>query len=181
MKKTNTPILSSEVLQRDLNSLLGISAFEASAVNGGNHHLEYLVKMIRVMVRSLASRPYSVHGQIALVLGTLVDELAQGFDVTGVDGACEMIASALKLHPELSGRLHTAHLPGGLSQLSGPFDGIFSIATLMHLSRPAIDEVFKRAGLLINQYGRFFFSVPCRRFTALSVEDWVLICQNCDK
>ena len=118
--------------------------------------------------------------------------LANGFDVTGVDGACEMITSALKLHPELSGRLHTVDLPGGLSQFSGPFDGIFSIATLMHLTRPAIDEVFKRAGLLINQHGRFFFSVPCRRndvnklgfdekgrrFTALSAEDWISICQN---
>jgi cyclopropane fatty-acyl-phospholipid synthase-like methyltransferase len=118
--------------------------------------------------------------------------MAQGFDVTGVDGAFEMIASALKRHPELSGRLHTVHLPGGLSRFSDSFDGIFSIATLMHLSRSAIDEVFKRAGLLINQHGRFFFSVPCRRndvdrdgfdekgrrFTALSVEDWVLICRN---
>lgn len=85
MKKSNAPILFSEVLQGDLNSLLGVPLFEASAVNGGNRHLEYLVKMIRVMVRSLASRPYSVHGQIALVLGTLVDELAQGFDVTGVE------------------------------------------------------------------------------------------------
>jgi cyclopropane fatty-acyl-phospholipid synthase-like methyltransferase len=118
--------------------------------------------------------------------------LAQGYDITGVDGASEMIASALKIHPELSGRLFTVHLPQGLSQFSAPFDGIFSIATLMHLTRPAIEEVFKRVGLLIHQHGRFFFSVPCRRndvdkdgfdekgrrFTALSAHDWVLICQN---
>lgn len=118
--------------------------------------------------------------------------LAQGFDIIGVDGSCEMIASAVNLHPELSGRLYTVHLPRGLSQLSGSFDGIFSIATLMHLTRPGIDEVFKRADVLIRQHGRFFFSVPCRRndvdktgfdekgrrFTLLAAEDWVLICQN---
>lgn len=118
--------------------------------------------------------------------------LANGFDITGVDGAAEMIASAIRLHPELSGRIHTVHLPEGLSENLGFFDGLFSIATLMHLTRQAIHGVFKKSGLLIHENGRFFFSVPScrddvkhgefdekgRRFTTMSVEDWFLVCHN---
>ncbi len=117
---------------------------------------------------------------------------ASGFDVTAVDGSEAMIASAVRLHPELSGRLHTIHLPEGLSARLGQFDGIFSIATLMHLTREAIDAVFEKAGRLVHEQGRFFFSVPSRRddvnpgefdekgrrFTAMTVEEWILAAQK---
>ena len=36
LRKTSIPILSSHVMQKDLNSLLKVPAFEASALNGGN-------------------------------------------------------------------------------------------------------------------------------------------------
>lgn len=118
--------------------------------------------------------------------------LACGFDVTAVDGSEEMIASAVKLHPELSGRLYTIHLPQGLSERLGRFDGLFSIATLMHLTREGIDAVFEKAGRLVNEQGRFFFSVPSRRddvnqgefdekgrrFTAMTAEEWILTSQK---
>ncbi len=118
--------------------------------------------------------------------------LANGFDVTAVDGSAEMIASAVKLHPELSGRLHTIHLPEDFSEGLGRFDGLFSIATLMHLTREAIGGVFEKAGCLVKEEGRFFFSVPSRRddvnkgefdekgrrFTAMAVEEWIMVCQK---
>ena len=117
---------------------------------------------------------------------------ASGFDVTAVDGSEKMIASAVKFHPELSGRLYTIHLPQGLSERLGRFDGLFSIATLMHLTREAIGAVFEKAGRLVNEKGRFFFSVSSRRddvnqgefdekgrrFTAMTVEEWILTSQK---
>ncbi|WDP92974.1 MAG: GTPase domain-containing protein [Desulfobacter sp.] len=36
LRKTDTPTLSSQTLQKDLNGLLKVPAFEANAVNGGN-------------------------------------------------------------------------------------------------------------------------------------------------
>ena len=36
LRKTDTPTLSSQILQKDLNGLLKVPAFEANAVNGGN-------------------------------------------------------------------------------------------------------------------------------------------------
>ncbi len=36
LRKTDTPTLSSQVLQKDLNGLLKVPAFEANAVSGGN-------------------------------------------------------------------------------------------------------------------------------------------------
>jgi len=118
--------------------------------------------------------------------------LANGFDITAVDGASEMVESAVRYHPELAGRVHTIHLPKELSEGFGSFDGLFSIATLMHLTRQAIDEVFKKAGALLGKKGRFFFSVPSRRddvntgefdekgrrFTAMSVEEWISVSQS---
>ncbi|MCG8687855.1 MAG: GTPase domain-containing protein, partial [Desulfobacterales bacterium] len=36
LRKTDIPTLDSKILQKDLNGMLKVPAFEASAVNGGN-------------------------------------------------------------------------------------------------------------------------------------------------
>ncbi|MFO7884911.1 MAG: class I SAM-dependent methyltransferase [Desulfobacteraceae bacterium] len=118
--------------------------------------------------------------------------LAKGFDVTAADGVQEMIDAAQRCHPELSGRLCRIRLPGDLDSLFGPYDGVYSIATLMHLTRPAIKDVFLRIRDILNSRGRLFFSVPFkrhdvkddefdikgRRFTGMTMPDWAEICRT---
>ncbi len=115
-----------------------------------------------------------------------------GFHVVAVDGAASMIESALIHHPELSGHLHTIQLPAGLSDKLGVFDGIFSIATLMHLSRADIEHLLIKIKSLLCSHGKFFFSVPIqrddirqnefdekgRRFTTMTKKEWLDICKK---
>ncbi len=50
--KSNIPILASETLQRDLNSILRVPAFEASAITGGNV-IPTLKKIISITLASI--------------------------------------------------------------------------------------------------------------------------------
>jgi len=116
----------------------------------------------------------------------------QGFNVTAVDGSATMIESAQHYHPELSGCLHTVQLPDGLSDRLGKFDGVFSIATLMHFSRPQIETILAQVNALLVSNGRFFFSVPIqrddvqnnefdakgRRFTTMTQAQWLSLCKK---
>lgn len=52
LNKSGIPILSSQTLQKDLNSLLRVPAFEASAINGGNV-VPTLKKIISVTLASV--------------------------------------------------------------------------------------------------------------------------------
>ncbi|WDP83980.1 MAG: class I SAM-dependent methyltransferase [Desulfobacter sp.] len=118
--------------------------------------------------------------------------MSQGFKVIGIDGSNAMVKSALIHHPELSGCLHTIEIPKGLSAKLGPFEGVFSIATLMHLSRPDIEKTMVAIRSLLISKGLFFFSVPIqrddtqknefngkgRRFTALTQDDWLNLCKR---
>ncbi|MCP4118247.1 MAG: GTPase domain-containing protein [Desulfobacteraceae bacterium] len=52
LKKSDIPILSSQILQKDLNSLLKVPAFEASALNGGNV-IPTLKKIIAITLASI--------------------------------------------------------------------------------------------------------------------------------
>ena len=51
LKKLNIPILSSQIMQKDLNSLLRVPAFEASALTGGN----VIPTLKKVITMTLAS------------------------------------------------------------------------------------------------------------------------------
>ena len=115
---------------------------------------------------------------------------AHGYDVLAVDGAPEMLAAAVAHHPELAGRTRTVLLPDGLSSQLGVFDGIYSIAVLMHLSCEDIFSSLCNLQKLLNPQGLFFFSVPIlrsdidenglddkgRRFTILPLETWEDLC-----
>lgn len=118
--------------------------------------------------------------------------LENGFDVTASDGVQEMIDAAAACHPALAGRLCRICLPRDLTPALGPFEGIYAVATLMHLTRPDIQEVFARVGRMLVPGGRLFFSVPLhrddvaadgfdangRRFTAMTLADWTGICRR---
>ena len=66
--------------------------------------------------------------------------LSRGFDVTASDAVREMLDAAADCHKDLSGRLCRIRLPGDLISSLGPFDGVYAIATFMHLTRPAIQS-----------------------------------------
>jgi cyclopropane fatty-acyl-phospholipid synthase-like methyltransferase len=118
--------------------------------------------------------------------------LARGFDVIASDAVQEMIDAAEACHPALAGRLCRICLPRDLTPSLGPFDGVYAVATLMHLTRPAIQNVFSRIRRILVPEGRLFFSVPLhrddvaadqldakgRRFTAMTRADWSGICRH---
>lgn len=89
--------MESKVRGQDLNALQ-TQIRDIETRFKGNRHLEYLVKMIRAIVGYLASRPDSIHGQIILVLGSLVDELAILVESPGISprAADEVVARALE-------------------------------------------------------------------------------------
>lgn len=118
--------------------------------------------------------------------------LTRGFDVIASDAVQEMIDAAAASHPALEGRLCRICLPRDLSSSLGPFDGVYAIATFMHLARPAIQEVFSGIRRVLVPNGRLFFSVPLHRddvtadeldakgrlFTAMTRAGWTGICRQ---
>jgi cyclopropane fatty-acyl-phospholipid synthase-like methyltransferase len=118
--------------------------------------------------------------------------LANGFDVIASDAVQEMIDAAAACHPALAGRLCRICLPLDLTPSLGPFDGVYAVATLMHLTRPAIQDVFSGIRRVLVPEGRLFFSVPLhrndvaadeldakgRRFTAMTRTAWTGICRH---
>ncbi len=118
--------------------------------------------------------------------------LASGFDVTASDAVQEMIDAAAACHPALSGRLCRICLPRDLTPSLGSFDGVYAVAALMHLTRPAIQDVFSRIRHILISPGRLFFSVPLhrddvqadecdakgRRFTAMTPAAWTGLCRD---
>lgn len=108
------------------------------------------------------------------------------FDVTAIDGSKNMIDEAKKIHPELSEKLYHKTLPSDL-ELSQAFDGIYSIATLMHLSKIDLENAMSKIYDLLNQNGKFLLSVSLFRddinencfddkgrfFLVLSYDEWI--------
>ncbi|MDY0328466.1 MAG: class I SAM-dependent methyltransferase [Arcobacteraceae bacterium] len=108
------------------------------------------------------------------------------FDVTAIDGAKNMIEEAKKIHPELSEKLFYKTLPNDL-EFDTKFDGIYSIATLMHLSKIDLEETILKIYNLLNQDRKFLMSVSLFRddidengfddkgrfFLVLSFDEWI--------
>lgn len=115
----------------------------------------------------------------------------KGFDVIAIDGSKNMIDEAKKIHPELSNKLFHKTLPNNL-EFDTKFDGIYSIATLMHLSKGDLEKTILKIYDLLNPTGKFFMSVSLFRndinengfdkngrfFLILSFEEWISIFQN---
>jgi SAM-dependent methyltransferase len=110
-----------------------------------------------------------------------------GFDVTATDGSAAMLAMAVELHPELNGATRRIVLPGRLPFPDERFDGVYSIATLMHLDRHGIEATIAEMARVLRPEGRCYFSVAetrpglddsgfdgrGRRFTVLSTDEWM--------
>lgn len=113
------------------------------------------------------------------------------FDVTAIDGSKNMIEEAKKIHPELSAKLFHKTLPNDL-EFNQTFDGIYSIATLMHLSENDLKNTLSKIYNLLNENGKFLMSVSLFRddidengfddkgrfFLVLSFENWKNLLEN---
>ena len=83
------------------------------------------------------------------------------FSIT--DGSEAMLDTARKLHPELSSFLKRLELPEDLSTLDETFDGIYSVAALMHLTEKDVTNSLKLIAGLLEPGGILFISVCTRR------------------
>src|SRR5574344_1772772 len=102
-----------------------------------------------------------------------------------------MIEEAKKIHPELSEKLFHKTLPNDL-EFNQTFDGIYSIATLMHLSKNDLEKTISKIYDLLNQNGKFLMSVSLFRddidengfddkgrfFLVLSFKNWINLLEN---
>ncbi len=115
-----------------------------------------------------------------------------GYNILAIDGSREMITQAKLHHPELAERLKVIKIPDKLHFEPSSFDGIYSIATLMHLEKSAIDNTLKKVAEILKPDGKFFFSVSTQRddvndqgkdekgryFTTMSEHEWIACCEK---
>ena len=115
-----------------------------------------------------------------------------GYEILAIDGSSEMIAEAKLCHPELSDRLQAVKIPDNFHFESSSFDGIYSIATLMHLEKDMIDHTIRKISTILKPGGKFFFSISIQRddvdnqgkdkkgrhFTTMSEHEWVKCCEK---
>lgn len=83
-------------------------------------------------------------------------------NILAIDSSSEMINEAKRLHPELSKKLFYKSL---FDQwfLDLSFDGIYSIATLMHLQKDELNKSIFKIYNLLNMNGKVFISVSLVR------------------
>ena len=116
----------------------------------------------------------------------------KGYEVLAIDGSREMIAEAKRCHPELADRLEVMKIPEHLQFESSSFDGVYSIATLMHLDKSGIEQTIEKVVTILKTDGKFFFSVSIKRddidhdgkddkgrhFTTMTELEWVSCCEK---
>ena len=108
-----------------------------------------------------------------------------GIDVIGIDGSEEMIKNALINYPELKNKLFLSKLPNSIPQFKNKFDGIFSIATLMHFSENDLTAILKDIYKSLKPKSPVYISVSNirksidnRLFINYDKEDWQRIFEN---
>jgi cyclopropane fatty-acyl-phospholipid synthase-like methyltransferase len=114
------------------------------------------------------------------------------YKILGIDASREMIDEAKNIHPLLDNLLQVAIIPNELSFDNNSFDGIYSIATLMHLEKDDIEITINKIYSYLKAKGIFLFSVSIQRddidsnhkdikgrhFTTINQDDWLHICHT---
>ena len=115
-----------------------------------------------------------------------------GYDVLATDGSAGMIAEAKQCHPELTAKLEAMKIPDELHFEASSFDGVYSIATLMHLGENDINKTIEKVAMILKTGSKFLFSVSVQRddvnddgkdeegrhFTTMGRDEWVRCCAN---
>lgn len=103
-----------------------------------------------------------------------LNRLGRGNSLTATDASPEMLREAVRIHPEIAGSLEELVLPRGLNALARSgrkFSGIYSIATIMHLSPEDIEETLGLLELITEPGGIIFLSVCTERGEILKEEE----------
>jgi len=118
--------------------------------------------------------------------------IENNYKITAIDASKEMILEAKKIHPLLKNSLHVVTIPDELKFNNNSFDGVYSIATLMHLEKKDIKKTIEKIYSILKDKGVFLFSVSIQRddiddnykdskgrhFTTISKYMWFEICIN---
>lgn len=109
----------------------------------------------------------------------------KGLDVFAIDGSFGLIKQALVKHPELTGRISQTILPSVFPFSDSSFEGIVSIACLMHFKPSHIREILTEICRVSKRKAVLVISVPSgradvldgkddkgRTFTLLPIEAW---------
>ncbi|MDF1884113.1 class I SAM-dependent methyltransferase [Sulfurimonas sp. SAG-AH-194-C21] len=114
------------------------------------------------------------------------------YNVIGIDASKEMINEAKSKHPLLKDILKVIVIPDELNFHHKSFDGVYSIATLMHLKEKNIETTIKKIYNFLKDKGIFLFSVSIQRddvddknkdnkgryFTTMDENKWLQICHS---
>jgi SAM-dependent methyltransferase len=114
-----------------------------------------------------------------------------GYNLIAIDGSENMIKEAKRIHPTIKPYFFVRELPFQLDFKMNQFDGIYSIATLMHLTKDEIIITIKQIYAILKTNGKFLFSISIerddidrdskdihqRQFTSLSEKEWLTICE----
>jgi hypothetical protein len=95
-----------------------------------------------------------------------------GFDAYGLEPSDGMCAEAVRVFPQLQGRL----LPFGLplpekADTGGPFDGVVCSAVLMHVPEAELFDAAFSLKRLLREKGKLWISVIGQR-PGLNAENW---------
>ena len=118
--------------------------------------------------------------------------LKKGYDVLGTDASESMLTQALLYHPELEGRLTQLMMPSSIGLTQESFDGVYSVAMLMHLSKNDITASLNEICKVLRTGGQFLFSISLirddvneygydskgRYFSSMSADEWCELCRQ---
>jgi cyclopropane fatty-acyl-phospholipid synthase-like methyltransferase len=105
-----------------------------------------------------------------------------GFDIIGIDGSEQMLLNAEANYPKLKGKLIKAILPNEFPNFKDKFEGVYSIATLMHFDVNGIGKILNKIKSVLLPNSPVFISVSGKRdiqderyFIDFSKDDWLNI------
>ena len=88
---------------------------------------------------------------------------SKGYQVVYSDGSSNMVSLAKKIHPELHAHLKIS-FPEDLFQIpTDSYDGIFSVASLMHIPENKLTVCFQEIRRILKPDGSLCFSVCIKR------------------
>jgi len=110
----------------------------------------------------------------------------KGHEIIGIDGSFKMIEEAKKNHPNIKNKIFYKKVQD-LDFDENSFDGIYSIATLMHLTTFEIESAIDKIHYILKQGGKVVISISVKRndideneryFNNLEISKWEEMFKN---
>jgi SAM-dependent methyltransferase len=88
---------------------------------------------------------------------------SKGYGIVATDGSMAILLEAIRLHPELRGRILLLPVPASFPFRDESFDSILAVGLLMHLVEFDIQTTLKEIARVLTAAGRLIFSLPLAR------------------